>query len=196
MASGRYDAGGPGLARSGPSVKRAQRLVADGHGEFAAPARLGEAHYRSMLDAGPDGETAVPSARDAFVYDDDLSWEQPLETAPVKKTEPRPPRPASAPPKGQKPAHGGGQPPRKPGGRGSREKPDHPGWRAYVCVAVITLSVLGMLVLAVIMMPQMAGYFWKDFGNYAFINGELLRYDPGVVATYKQYRDYMDRDVI
>ena len=93
MASGRYDAGGPGLARSGPSVKRAQRLVADGHGEFAAPARLGEAHYRSMLDAGPDGETAVPSERDAFVYDDDLSWEQPLETAPVKKTEPRPPRP-------------------------------------------------------------------------------------------------------
>ena len=196
MASGRYDAGGPGLARSGPSVKRAQRLVADGHGEFAAPARLGEAHYRSMLDAGPDGETAAPSARDAFVYDDDLFWEQPLETAPVKKTEPRPPRPASAPPKGQKPAHGGGQPLRKPGGRGSREKPDHPGWRAYVCVAVITLSVLGMLVLAVIMMPQMAGYFWKDFGNYAFINGELLRYDPEVVATYKQYRDYMDRDVI
>ena len=184
MASGRYDAGGPGLARSGPSVKRAQRLVADGHGEFAAPARLGEAHYRSMLDAGPDGETAAPSARDAFVYDDDLSWEQPLETAPVKKTEPRPPRPASAPPKGQKPAHGGGQPPRKPGGRGSREQPDHPGWRAYVCVAVITLSVLGMLVLAVIMMPQMAGYFWKDFGNYAFINGELLRYDPEIVATY------------
>ena len=65
-----------------------------------------------------------------------------------------------------------------------------------MCVAVTALSVLGILVLAVVMMPQMAGYFWRDFGNYAFINGELLRYDPEVVAAYKQYRDYMDRDVI
>ena len=54
MASGRYDAGGPGLARSGPSVKRARRLVVDGRGEFAAPARLGAAQYHSMLDAAPE----------------------------------------------------------------------------------------------------------------------------------------------
>ena len=46
------------------------------------------------------------------------------------------------------------------------------------------------------MMPQMAGYFWKDFGNYAFINGELLRYDQGVMDAYKQYRGYMSREVI
>ena len=201
MASGRYDAGGPGLARSGPSVKRAQKLVMDGRGEFAAPARLGEAQYHSMLDAAPEAAPAAPSARDAFVYDEDLTWDQPLETAAVKKPESAPPRPAPSQARGESRERGrtgGGQPPKKPGGRrqGGREKPDHPGWRAYVCVAVIALSVLGMLLLAVVMMPQMAGYFWKDFGNYAFINGELLRYDPEVVATYKQYRDYMDRDVI
>jgi hypothetical protein len=45
-------------------------------------------------------------------------------------------------------------------------------------------------------MPQVAGYFWRDFDNFAFINGELLRYDPEIVTTYKQYRSYMDRDVI
>ena len=53
-----------------------------------------------------------------------------------------------------------------------------------------------MLVLGVMMMPQLAGYFWRDFPNFAFINGELLRYDERVVTTYKQYRAYMDRDVI
>ena len=84
MASGRYDAGGPGLARSGPSVKRAQKLVMDGRGEFAAPARLGETQYHSMLDAAPEAAPAAPSARDAFVYDEDLTWDQPLETAAVK----------------------------------------------------------------------------------------------------------------
>ena len=89
MASGRYDAGGPGLARSGPSVKRARRLAVDGRGEFAAPARLGAAQYHSMLDAAPETGPAASSARDAFVYDDDLSWEQPLETAAVKKPEPK-----------------------------------------------------------------------------------------------------------
>lgn len=201
MASGRYDAGGPGLARSGPSVKRARRLAVDGRGEFAAPARLGAAQYHSMLDAAPETGPAASSARDAFVYDDDLSWEQPLETAAVKKPEPRPVHAAPVPsqgPKRERSEAGGGQPPRKPGGgrQGGRKKPDHPGWRAYMCVAVTALSVLGILVLAVVMMPQMAGYFWRDFGNYAFINGELLRYDPEVVAAYKQYRDYMDRDVI
>ena len=189
MASGRYDAGGPGLARSGPSVKRARRLVVDGRGEFAAPARLGAAQYHSMLDAAPETGPVASSARDAFVYDDDLSWEQPLETAAVKKPEPRPVHAAPPPsegPKRERSEAGGGQPPRKPGGgrQGGRKKPDHPGWRAYVCVAVTALSVLGILVLAVVMMPQMAGYFWKDFGNYAFINGELLRLSLIVVAAY------------
>ena len=102
MASGRYDAGGPGLARSGPSVKRARRLVVDGRGEFAAPARLGAAQYHSMLDAAPETGPVVSSARDAFVYDDDLSWEQPLETAAVKKPEPRPVHAAPAPSQGPK----------------------------------------------------------------------------------------------
>lgn len=79
---------------------------------------------------------------------------------------------------------------------GGSDRSTRGGWKAYLYVAVITFSLLGVLLLAVVMMPQMAGYFWRDFGNYAFINGELLRYDAGTVAAYKQYRAYMDRDVI
>lgn len=194
MAAGRYGTGGP--ARSGPSVKRAQKLIVDGRGEFAAPARLEGAHYHSMLEAASSDAPAPPPARDAFVYDDDLTWEQPLESVPVMERA----RQTAAPARraaGQKsaPARGNGAP-RRQQPQDADGRRDRSGWRAYACVAVIALSVLGMIVLAVVMMPQMAGYFWKDFGNYAFINGELLRYDPEVVATYKQYRDYMDRDVI
>ncbi|MCI6039522.1 MAG: hypothetical protein MR742_03265, partial [Clostridiales bacterium] len=97
MAAGRYGAGGPGLAQSGPSVKRAQRVVVDGQGEFAAPARMETAQYRSMLDETYENGDAVSPGRDAFVYDDDLSWDQPLETAAVKRPEPRPARPAPGP---------------------------------------------------------------------------------------------------
>ena len=126
------------------------------------------AQYRSMLDETYENGDAVSPGRDAFVYDDDLSWDQPLETAAVKRPEPRPARPAPGPSQSAKRAHGragGDRPPRRPTGGGGSEKPDHPGWRAYVCVAVITLSFLCMLVLAVVMMTQMACYFWKDFCN-------------------------------
>lgn len=63
-------------------------------------------------------------------------------------------------------------------------------------MAVTLLSVVGILIMGIMMMPQTAGYFWKNLGNYAFINGELLRYDARNAATYKQYRAYMDRNVI
>ena len=81
MAAGRYGTGGP--ARSGPSVKRAQKLIVDGRGEFAAPVRLEGAQYHSMLEAASSDAPAATPARDAFVYDDDLTWEQPLESVPV-----------------------------------------------------------------------------------------------------------------
>jgi vancomycin resistance protein YoaR len=45
-------------------------------------------------------------------------------------------------------------------------------------------------------MPQIAGYFWKDFDNYAFINGEILKYDADIVGKYKYYRDYLQQDMI
>lgn len=170
-----------------PNVKRAQKLIVDDRGEFAEPAHLTE--YESLLE-----KTALYDqnafADEGFVFDDDLAWDVPVAAAPVQKA-PRKPVP---PPKPDAPK-------RKPTpGRKRRDGGDshytRDGWKAYLYVGIITVSVLCMLVLAVMMMPQMAGYFWKDFGNFAFINGELLRYDAGVVASYKQYRAYMDRDVI
>ena len=144
------------------------RPAADRTGAFGAPS--GPIQYQSMLDASP-AQTDTP-----FVYDDEPAWSQPVSALPVRAPIPknRPAQPA--------PVRGSN------GGKG--------GWKAYLYVALITISVLGMAMLGVMMMPQLSGYFWKDFGNYAFINGELLRYDPAIVATYKQYRSYMDRDVI
>ncbi len=65
---------------------------------------------------------------------------------------------------------------------------------AYAMVSIICMAVLTFL--CVMMMPQTAGYFWKDFDNYAFINGEVLRYDANAVNNYKQYRNYLKQDMI
>lgn len=196
MAAGRYGAG-EGPARSGPEVRRAQELIVNGQGEFAAPARMEAGAYRSMLD-DPPAQPPQERSSDAFIYDDDPSWDQPLDAVPVRRQAAAPA--AAARPRGSAPPPRGPQRPvqQRPfdGGDRRRGRGEGSGWRAYLYVAVIALSVLGMLMLGVMMMPQMAGYFWKDFGNYAFINGELLRYDPATVAAYKQYRAYMDRDVI
>lgn len=64
----------------------------------------------------------------------------------------------------------------------------------YASVIAGCLAIL--IAICVMMMPQMAGYFWKDLGNYAFINGEMLNYDSELVANYKQYRDYLKQDMI
>ena len=64
----------------------------------------------------------------------------------------------------------------------------------YAGVIIGCLFMLGLI--AVMMMPQVAGYFWKDLDNFAFINGEVLRYDRKLVNNYKQYRDSLKRDVI
>lgn len=173
MTSGRNE------GRGQPSVQRAQKLIINEAGEFAAPVSLHGVEYESMLS------DPVYTAQDSFLYDDDPSWDESVGMLPLARTQQeRPSRPA------QKPVPP--QPPKR--GKGSRRR--RRDWHAYVYVAIISLSLAGMLVLGVMMMPQMAGYFWKDFPNYAFINGELLRYDEAVVATYKQYRAYMDRDVI
>ena len=167
--------------RGQPSVQRAQKLIVNEAGEFAAPVSLQGVEYESMLD---EPVRPVPSYQDSFLYDDDPSWDQPVGMLPLIRSE------------AQEQHHGQPHQPspqarKRQGGRRRRG-----GWHAYAYVAVIALSLAGMLVLGVMMMPQLAGYFWKDFPNFAFINGELLRYDEAVVATYKQYRAYMDRDVI
>lgn len=174
MASGRRE------ERGQPSVLRAPERIVNEAGEFAAPVSLNGVEYESMLE--------VHSASSSFVYDDDPSWNQAMDKLPTPVT-PRAARPAD----GQTARGAAGVPPRRSQG-GKRRR--HGGWRAYLYVFIICLSLTGMLVLGVMMMPQMAGFFWKDFPNFAFINGELLRYDESVVATYKQYRSYMDRDVI
>ena len=59
----------------------------------------------------------------------------------------------------------------------------------YATVIVCCMAILGFI--GVMMMPQTAGYFWRDLDNFAFINGEILRYDSTIVKNYKQYRDYL-----
>jgi len=63
-------------------------------------------------------------------------------------------------------------------------------------ITVITTCLAAIAVLCILMMPQVAGYFWTDLDNYAFINGELLRYDSSIVHNYKQYKGYLQQDVI
>lgn len=164
--------------RGQPSVQRAQNLIVNEAGEFSAPASLNGVEYESMLD----GATAYAGESQPFVFDDEPAWDEPLALAPDE-----PPEESRA---GASAVSG--RPSRPPRPSGHR----HGGARAYGYVAVICLSLAGVLVLGVMMMPQLAGYFWRDFPNFAFINGELLRYDERVVTTYKQYRAYMDRDVI
>lgn len=65
-----------------------------------------------------------------------------------------------------------------------------------VYIAVIAVCFLCVAGIGVLMMPQLAGYFWTNLDNYAFINGELLRYDNTVVLNYKRYRNYLQQDVI
>ena len=156
---------------------RTQDTVVNEAGEFAAPVSLQSVEYESMIDS------AAEPLDDDFVFDDEPAWNQPLAAAPERTV----PQPAPVPAK-QKRNNA------RQGGNGRRRR--RGGWRAYGYVAVICLSLAGIFALGIMMMPQMAGYFWRDFGNYAFINGELLRYDPEIVTTYKQYRSYMDRDVI
>lgn len=152
---------------------RTQDTIVNEEGEFAAPARLHGVEYESMIDPGTN------SPEDEFVFDEEASWNQPIAAAPA--------RPQAAPRPTQRASSGRG-------GKGRKRRSG--GWKAYGYVLVICLSLAGIFVLGVMMMPQLAGYFWRDFDNFAFINGELLRYDPAVVTTYKQYRSYMDRDVI
>ena len=157
------------------AADRFRDTIVNEAGEFAAPVSLHGVAYESMID--PAGQ---PQGDD-FVFDDEPSWNQPVAAAPV--------RPAAKPAgENRKITHS------DPSGRNGKRC--RGGWRAYSYVLAICLSLAGIFVLGIMMIPQLAGFFWRDFDNFAFINGELLRYDPAAVTAYKQYRAYMDRDVI
>lgn len=85
--------------------------------------------------------------------------------------------------------------------RGSKTNHELPGITSPRSLTMLYASVIAICVamlasICVMMMPQMVGYFWKDLGNYAFINGEVLRYDKTLVDNYKQYREYLRQDMI
>ena len=143
---------------------------------------------QSLNPYGRDGQEiktyGMEEADGDFFFDEDPAWKESMSHLAVRQrnTAPQGRRAApSAPPVRES--------------RDSRRKEYKP-WKAYFYVAVITLCFLGMCIITVMMMPQMAGYFWKDFGNFAFVNGELLRYDARTVASYKHYREYLNQDVI
>lgn len=177
MADGQYGGGEAYPPRGRPRVSRAPAKLVSGLGEFAAPPSENDIAPRPLLQDGSDAPT--------IIFDDEPEWKKPLgelqtvlRPAPVRETEAR----EGKPKKKMKPAD------ESDGGR----RPI----RVWLYSGIITLSLLCVCVLCVMMMPQTVGYFWKDFGNYAFINGELLRYDAQASAAYKQYREYMTRGVI
>lgn len=160
---------------------------------------------RSEYALAPQSE--MREAADDFVYDEDPHWTRSIAeiemTKSYAKQHERPrapatiasfekPSKASKAPKQKELHNGKGTPSAKRKGKGKREGKGHP----FLYLSIIVGCVLAMSVIVVMMMPQLAGYFWVDLDNYAFINGELLRYDAKVVDTYKQYREYMRQDVI
>ena len=147
-----------------------KRLIVNEQGEFVRPADLQKTMGGPLFSPYEEEEQE-------FLFDDDLDWRASVQSLPVRR------RAGSRPPEGQpnrRPEPGRRKPAKgKDRGRGRETKP----WKNFLYVFIIALCFFGMCVLGVMMMPQMAGYFWKDFGNYAFINGELLRYDSRAAAS-------------
>lgn len=200
--------------RSYPQVKQApQRLYSD-VGEFALPPSFSGAPV--PLAAGAYGPQAMaqegPDSRGDFLFDEEWAWDMSLGAVPEQ------PRPPAA--KGKK-GNGPAPPPQDPqapqkqteraapsGGRGTpsggkkgpsgAKGPEKTGFFSspYWYVAVITVCTAALAFIAVMMMPQVTGYFWKDVGNYAFINGEILRYDRQIAQNYKQSKEYLQQEVI
>lgn len=146
--------------------------------------------------AAPYADSDLPLSdepQEDYLYDDATAWDDPLSDAyeqelqryqsdrrAERRVAPRKP----APRKGKRPVNGSGNNKHKSEG--------HP--LLYASVIAICLVLLGGF--AVMMRPQITGFIWKDFDNFAFINGEVLRYDREVIASYKQCRDYLQQNVI
>ncbi len=73
-----------------------------------------------------------------------------------------------------------------------RRKNAHP----FLCATVIMLCTLGLAGIGIFMAPQLFGIHWKDMPNYAFVNGQLLKWDTSRVEEYKNRRSFMARDTI
>lgn len=166
-----YDINDPSLyaARQKPSVQRA--------------------------DDRPDGMQPEDTA---YVFDAGESWDDPLDLLPVETPAPRRARTAAPMDMGNPYAKPRAMP-RAPRAADldmeSATKAIFRG-RPVVYAGVIATCMAILAFLAVMMMPQMANYFWADLGNFAFINGEVLVYDSALVSNYKRYRDYLKQDMI
>ncbi len=144
-------------------------------------------------------------------FDEDLAWSRSLSDVPVTVTTPKP-----SPRSRGSEAFGANQPSIRQAGKrsamspakrtgpgkgrrgGSPDGSDRKGLFAspFLYVGIITLCTFALAFIVVMMMPQVAGYFWKDVGNYAFINGEVLRYDQQIADNYKRYKAYLQEDII
>ena len=131
---------------------------------------------------------SVPTSAESVdcVFDDNAAWNEPLNRLTVDQ-----PR-AQSVPVGHNPF---AQKRIPPDPLKTQKKKKHVVLMSvYITVIVLCFFLVGAI--SVMMMPQVAGYFWTNMDNYAFINGELLRYDQTAVLSYRQYRDYLQRDVI
>lgn len=163
------------------------------NGLFAMPADLTQAMKSRLILPTEESDPL-----DDFVYEDQDKWQKPLSAVRTSLLHSNGPRERkSAPNAGRNVSHKAGN--AKGAGRRENNRPHgspDKDWHAYLYVGIITFCFLCMSIITVMMMPQMAGYFWKDFANFAFINGELLPYSREKVELFEQYRDYASRDVI
>jgi vancomycin resistance protein YoaR len=138
--------------------------------------------------AAPPYADGIPDSADRIdcSFDDSASWDSPLDRLPVDKPI------AHVSSIGQNPF----AQKRWPQDPVKAKKQKKRTAMLVVYCTVIALCLFAVAAVAVLMMPQVAGYFWKDLDNCAFINGELLRYNSETVLTYNQYKEYLARDVI
>lgn len=189
------------IPRPHPKVRQAPVQIRNQAGEFALPVSL----YARAMDASPGGNSPIrgepsqdPAVGGDYIFDEDLDWNTALGLIPQHDEAPSSPaqgKSSSPPPKSKKPTDGSG----KSKGKNERDKsPQGTGFFAspYWYVGLITLCLAALAFVVVMMMPQMAGYFWRDVGNYAFVNGEILRFDKQIASNYRQSREYLQQQVI
>ncbi len=194
-------------SRPNPHVRKAPRLEeAEGpeepttHGEWALDFVFDDdpRYNRPLAEADIRPEDGMQAQSWAQAQNRNQAWAAAKQARPQEPKRPEQKAKAQPKPKAQskaQPSQGGPSagpqtktksPSRANNGKG------HP----YLWVGVIVVCTFLLSVIAVMMMPQVMGYFWRDLDNYAFINGELLRYDRETAATYKQYKEYMRQDLI
>lgn len=146
----------------------------------------------------PDPAAPRPDGQE-YLFDEGETWNDPLDALPVVRAR-RGAAGEQAAPDAQNPyVRRRAQPARQPATPARGGTPGRVISAKGMPILYASVTTVCMLLLAficVMMMPQLAGYFWKDFDNYAFIDGELLVYQRDLAANYKLYRDYMKQDVI